>query len=277
MNTITEIKNYILFLKEKCNLEITLHTYENEHFISSCELIAFNIHGNPHCIYIKTFPNAFRHCVKRQSKIKDKCKNGSFCGTCYAGVFEYVYPIYDGVSQVGFICVSGYRNDNCNSYIERASKVYSIPIKNLRKTSLSLKNNIPDKAYVDTLITPLLRMLELAYSKSSYNISNADYVDIVIKYINRHYAENITLNRICTELSCSRSSISHNFKKVTGKGFREYLNSVRLESAKSLLQHTKLSIIEISYAVGFNDSNYFSYIFKSHTGMSPGMYRKKNM
>lgn len=277
MNTITEIKNYILFLKEKCKLEITLHTYENEHFISSCELIAFNIHGNPHCIYIKTFPNAFRHCVKRQSKIKDKCKSGSFCGTCYAGVFEYVYPIYDGISQVGFICVSGYRNDNCNSYIERASKEYSIPIKSLRKTSLNLKSNIPDKDYIDTLITPLLRMLELAYTKSNCNISNVNYVDRVIKYINRHYAENITLQHICTELSCSRSSISHNFKKITGKGFREYLNSVRLESAKSLLQHTKLSIIEISYAVGFNDSNYFSYIFKSHTGMSPCAYRKKNM
>ena len=276
MDNITEIKNYILFLKEKCNLEITLHTYENEHLISSCELIAFNIHGNPHCIYVKTFQNAHRHCIKRQSKIKDKCKNGSFCGTCYAGVFEYIYPICDGVSQVGFICVSGYRNNNCNSYIERVSKDYSIPIKNLRKTSLSLKDSIPDKEYVDTLIAPLIRMLELAYNKSNCNMTNASYIDNVIKYINRHYAENLTLSHICSTLSCSRSSISHNFKKRTGKGFSEYLNSVRLESAKSLLLHTKLSITEISYAVGFNDSNYFSYIFKSHTGMSPCLYRKKN-
>jgi len=276
MDNITEIKNYILFLKEKCNLEITLHTYENEHLISSCELIAFNIHGNPHCIYIKTFPGAYKHCVKRQSKIKDKCKNGSFCGTCYAGVFEYVYPICDGVSQVGFICVSGYRNNNFNSYIEKASKDYSIPIKNLRKTVLSLKDNIPDKDYVDTLITPLIRMLELAYNKSNCNMTKANYTDSVIKYVNRHYAENLTLSRICAALSCSRSTISHVFKKTTGKGFREYLTSVRLESAKSLLLHTKLSITEISYAVGFNDSNYFSYIFKSHTGMSPCLYRKKN-
>ncbi len=276
MDNITEIKNYILFLKEKCSLEITLHTYENEHLISSCELIAFNIHGNPHCIYVKTFPNAHKHCVERQSKIKDKCKNGPFCGTCYAGVFEYVYPICDGVSQVGFICVSGYRNNNCNSYIEKASKDYSIPIKNLRKTSLSLKDNIPDKDYVDTLITPLIRMLELAYNKSNCSITNVSCIDKVIKYVNRHYAENLTLSRICATFSCSRSSISHNFKKITGKGFSEYLNSVRLESAKSLLLHTKLSITEISYAVGFNDSNYFSCIFKSHTGMSPCLYRKKN-
>ena len=137
MDNITEIKNYILFLKEKCSLEITLHTYENEHLISSCELIAFNIHGNPHCIYVKTFPNAHKHCVERQSKIKDKCKNGPFCGTCYAGVFEYVYPICDGVSQVGFICVSGYRNNNCNSYKLLLDRLILTESTNRSKSSLS--------------------------------------------------------------------------------------------------------------------------------------------
>ena len=91
-NIINEIKNYILFLKKDCKLEITLHPYENEHLISNSELISFNIHENPHCIYIKTFPDAYRHCICRQDKIMYKCKTGSFCGTCYAGVREFVYP-----------------------------------------------------------------------------------------------------------------------------------------------------------------------------------------
>jgi len=65
---ISEIKNYILFLKKDCNLEITLHPYGNEHLISNSELILFNIHENPHCIYVKTFPKAFTHCIERQKK-----------------------------------------------------------------------------------------------------------------------------------------------------------------------------------------------------------------
>ena len=76
MDNIQEIKNYIVFLKENCKLEITLHTFEEEQLISLSELIAFNIHENSHCVYIKTFPDAHEHCICRQEKIKRKCKNG---------------------------------------------------------------------------------------------------------------------------------------------------------------------------------------------------------
>lgn len=276
MDFINEIKSYILFLKGKCNLEITLHPIGSEQLISNSELIAFNIHENPHCIYIKTFPSAHEHCVSRQGKIKEKCRNGSFCGSCYAGVFEYVYPIYDGVSQTGFVSVSGYRGNNYSEYIDKVSADYEIPIDNLRKTAQCLNDNLPEKEYIDTIIAPLIRMLELAYIKSNLNKTKNAGIDNVLRYINRHYAEDITLESVCDALSYSRSSISHTFKQVTGRSFREYLTEIRLRSAKSLLSHSKLSVTEISYAVGFSDSNYFSNVFKAQTGMPPTEYRKRH-
>jgi len=272
-NIVNEIKNYILFLKKDCNLEITLHPCENENLISNSDLISFNIHENPHCVYVKTFPDAFRHCVSRQKKVMEKCKAGSFSGTCYAGVKEYVYPIYDTDSLVGFISVSGYRNPLYSSYIDRCSEKFDIPRKNLENTILSLKDEMPDKTYVDTLITPLERMLELNYIKSPDIKRHAGIIDEVIKYVNRHYQENITLEEICKIFSRSRSSISHTFKKETGKSFREYLIQVRLNSAKALLLHSKLSVSEIAFSVGFKDSNYFSNIFKKHIGQSPRKYK----
>ena len=72
-NFIAEIKNYILFLKKQCQLEITLHPNGNEQLISESELIYFNIHENSHCIYVKTFPKAHEHCINRQYKINEKC------------------------------------------------------------------------------------------------------------------------------------------------------------------------------------------------------------
>ncbi len=273
-NIINEIKNYILFLKKDCNLEITLHPCENENLISNSELISFNIHENTYCVYVKTFSNAFEHCIRRQKKVMDKCKSGSFCGTCYAGVKEYVYPICDSNALVGFISVSGYRDPDCNSYIDKCSDRFDIPKKNLQNTILSLENEMPDKSYVDTLISPLTRMLELAYTKS-FDIKRPDnIIDEIIKYINRHYQENITLDRICKIFSKSRSSVSHTFKKETGQSFREYLVTVRLRSAKSLLLYSDLSVTEIAFSVGFNDSNYFSNTFKKYIGQSPGKYRK---
>ena len=134
-----------------------------------------------------------------------------------------------------------------------------------------------DKIYVDILINPLIRMLELAYIKLSDIKCSANIIDDVIKYTNRHYQENITLNQICTIFSKSRSCISHTFKKETGQSFREYLISVRLRSAKSLLLYSNLSISEIAYSVGFNDSNYFSNTFKKYVGLSPSKYKNAHL
>ena len=276
-NSIVEIKNYILFLKKTCNLEITLHPYENENLISNSELMLFNIHENPYCIYVKTFSKAFEHCIKRQKRVIDKCKSGSFCGTCYAGVQEYVYPIYNSNLLVGFISVSGYRNPSYNSYIDKCSERFDIPAKILRKTILSLKSDIPDKSYIDTLVIPLVSMLELAYTKLSDIKQPDNLISEIIKYVNRHYQENITLEQISKVFARSRSSISHTFKGETGQTFREYLISVRLRSAKSLLLYSNLSVTEIAFSVGFNDSNYFSNVFKKYMGISPIKYRNAHL
>ena len=277
MDDIVEIKNYILFLKKECNLDITLHPYGDEQLITSSELIVFNIHENAQCVYVKSFPSAQNHCIMRQKKVFDKCKTGSFCGTCFAGVFEYVYPIFNGISVTGFICVSGYRNADYTSYVKRCSEKFYIPIKTLMQTSLCLKEKVPEKVFVDTVVAPLLKMLELAYSKSVYKKTRDALIDRVIRYINRNYTKNITLDEICENFLCSRSHISHSFKQSTGQSFRKYLTSLRLKTAKSLLTHSNLGITEIAFSVGFNDSNYFSNVFKSIVGMSPRMYRNQNV
>ena len=115
------------------------------------------------------------------------------------------------------------------------------------------------------------------YIKSPDIKRHASIIDEVIKYVNRHYQENITLEEICKIFSRSRSSISHTFKKETGKSFREYLIQVRLNSAKALLLHSKLSVSEIAFSVGFKDSNYFSNIFKKHIGQSPRKYKNAHL
>ena len=58
MDDIIAIKNYILFLKKECNLDITLHPWGDEQLITLSELILFNIHENAQCaaeIFIMPF------------------------------------------------------------------------------------------------------------------------------------------------------------------------------------------------------------------------------
>lgn len=276
MYDVKDIKNYILYLKRECGLYITLHPHVDESLITMSELINFNIHEHPYCIYIKTFDNAYRHCIERQKKVREKCREGSFCGKCFAGVWEFVYPIKRNDQLLGFISVSGYQTENAKSFIVETSRTYHIPQTNLEETYSFLKKEIPDKKWVDTLVMPLCNMLELAYIKNDVDaLDENNVINCVLRYMKRYYPQNITLEMICEHFGCSRSYLSHNFKKNIGQSFRECLTDLRLNNAESLLKYSELSITEIAYSVGFSESAYFSNVFKKKYGISPMTYRKK--
>ena len=276
MYNVENIKNYILFLKRECGLYITLHPHGNESVITSSELITFNIHDNPYCVFVKSFDGVWQHCIERQCKVREKCKDGSFCGSCFAGVWEFVYPIKRCDELLGFISVSGYKSDKAESYIARVAKKYNIPREKLAVAYSSLKCDTPTKKWVDTLILPLCNMLELAYMKSEVNaIADNDPIEEVLKYIKRNHTQKIALEDVCKHFGYSRSYMSNVFKKRVGQSFREYLTELRLKDAESLLKYSNLTITEIALSVGFSDSTYFSNVFKTKVGISPSAYRKK--
>ena len=277
MYDVKHIKSYIIYLKERCGLSVTLHPRGSEKLIIPSELMTFNIHDNSYCIYVKTCPRAQAHCIERQSKIRKRCEDGSFSGTCYAGVFEYVYPIVGGGDIRGFISVSGYKTDGWESYVSRTSECFGISKADLAEAYSSLKDERPPKEEIDILINPLLDMLELAYLKIENDAEcEEDLIDRVIRYVKKNHTRNITVADVSSEFSCSRSSISHAFKKRTGKSFREYLTDIRIEDAKTLLAYSAVSVTEIAYSVGFSDSNYFSSVFGERVGVSPMAFRKSS-
>ena len=263
-------------MKRECGLYVTLHPYGNESVITSSELVTFNIHDNPYCVFVKSIDGMWQHCVEKQRRVHEKCKGGSFCGSCFAGVREFVYPIRHGDEYLGFISVSGYRSNHAESYMARTANKYHIPQESLAAAYSALQCDIPKKEWVDTRLWPLCNMLELAYIKAEKGvIAENDPIENVLKYMKRNHAQKITLEDICKHFGYSRSYVSHTFKKRVGKGFREYLTELRLEGAKTLLKYSHLTVTEIALSVGFGDSTYFSNVFKAKVGISPSAYRKK--
>lgn len=269
------IKKYILYLKKECNLLISLHVSDFDKIVLSDDLMQFNIHDNSYCAYIKSSVKAQSCCVQKQRRIIEKCSTGAFCGVCHAGVKEFIYPINNNSVTVGFISVSGYKSDKASIYIDAVSKKYKLPKENLISAYGTLKDDIPAKTFIDTLITPLCCMLELAYHRQTDPQANTEsFCGALVEYIKQNHTQNITSEDICRHFSCSRSTISHKFNRHMGMSIKSYINILRIEDAKYLLKYSDLNITEIAFLVGFRDSNYFTGIFKKKVGLSPTAYRK---
>lgn len=103
---------------------------------------------------------------------------------------------------------------------------------------------------------------------------SAKPIRIVLKYIEEHYQDQISLEDMAELVSLNPAYLSNIFKKETGENFVYYLNSFRIEKAKEMLKNTQLTINEVAYAVGFMDGRYFSKSFKKHVGITPKDYRR---
>lgn len=103
----------------------------------------------------------------------------------------------------------------------------------------------------------------------------AKMVEQALRQINERYSDPaLSVESMCESLHISASYFSSLFKRETGKSFVQYLIDLRLEKAIELLKTTDLRTYEIAEAVGYNEPNYFSYVFKKKYGAPPSQFRK---
>ncbi len=94
-------------------------------------------------------------------------------------------------------------------------------------------------------------------------------------YIREHSEQKFSLSEIAGALFVNSNYLARVFKHETGHTLLWHHNAVRCESAMKMLLETKLSVAEISSAVGYISPAHFSHQFKKITGLSPSEWRKK--
>ncbi|GBF77118.1 hypothetical protein PA598K_05644 [Paenibacillus sp. 598K] len=105
--------------------------------------------------------------------------------------------------------------------------------------------------------------------------SRPDPLSEAVRYIQRHYAEPITVETLTGVCGCSASYLSRLFRQQLGFGPIDYLIDVRIHKAKQQLLRSEARLHEIAASVGYADAYYFSRLFKKHTGCSPMQYRSE--
>ncbi|QEE51172.1 helix-turn-helix domain-containing protein [Flavobacterium alkalisoli] len=102
-----------------------------------------------------------------------------------------------------------------------------------------------------------------------------DIIEKAQVYIEENFQEKISMEELSQKLAVGRRNFDRRFIKATGNTPVEYLQRVKIESAKKAFETTRKNINEVMFEVGYADEKAFREIFKKITGMSPLEYKKK--
>lgn len=99
----------------------------------------------------------------------------------------------------------------------------------------------------------------------------------LISYIKNHIQEKLTLEELSGLVHLHPQYISRLFKQEMNMTITEYITVERIEKSKKMLVETQNTMMEISIACGFSDSNYFTRVFRMREGIPPSQYRKNEL
>jgi two-component system, response regulator YesN len=140
------------------------------------------------------------------------------------------------------------------------------------RTIQRIQDAVDQEELADILNQALERFSRLAFSFRE--VKHAVALRRAEKFIRENFMGRPTLPEAAAAAGLSPAYFSSVFKEELGESFSEYLNRLRVELAAELLVSSDMSLIEVAGSCGFDDQSWFTKVFKLHTGMSPGRYRK---
>lgn len=282
---LTEITAYFEYLTRQHGDYVAFHNVRIPLEGYMAQLAPYNINRNPYCLYVKSRQEVWNTCIARQGRVVDCCAGGPFCGTCYAGMGEFVFPVFGADSAVlCFLSVSGFCIDAQSAMCKMrhfAGKYDLEPEKLQRVYQESVRTDVPQMEELRARIAPLCNMFALLHRELSQlppkaleSQRQSSLLSHAIVYLQKNYTLPLRTEDVAAYCHCSVSTLSHLFKKETEKSIPAYLRNLRIQNAKQLLRGTGLSISQIADALGICNANYFCQIFKEDTGVTPSDYRR---
>ena len=169
--------------------------------------------------------------------------------------------------HISFTCISFNHYDNTKMYLLLGP--YAI---NGKCNNSNVINTLTEDE-LQNIIKLYSYIIDNHICNNKANIINSPFVNHAIKYIEKNYAQEISIDSICKELNVNKCYFCSIFKKEMGSTFINYLNNYKIEKSKELLKNSNLSLLDVSLAVGYNNQSYFSTVFKKITSKTPLEFR----
>lgn len=132
--------------------------------------------------------------------------------------------------------------------------------------------------YILSLFKDILLLVDRQQHEQKKATGNVqEQIERAAAYFNENYNTKISIDDYAESLHISTNWFIHNFKQYAGMSPAQYILSLRMVNAQSLLERTTYNIKEISEIVGYENPLYFSRVFKKEIGKSPAQYRKERV
>lgn len=127
-----------------------------------------------------------------------------------------------------------------------------------------------------SLLVDMPRRHQSGYAMLPVSRPHADErIRAVERHIEDNYADNLSVEALAALAHMSARNFIRRFKAATGRLPGNYVQTVRMSAAKTMLEVGSRSVQEIGEAVGYVDAAFFRSLFKRHTGMTPIEYRNR--
>lgn len=114
-----------------------------------------------------------------------------------------------------------------------------------------------------TPFTPLLKQTN----------HNDNEIQTIQNWLRSHSGDSISIDGLSDQFNMSARNLNRRFKEATGLPPIRYLQILRIEEAKLLLEKNQFNVDEVAFQVGYEDTNFLRTVFKRHTGLSPKAYQ----
>ena len=240
------------------------------------EIAAYPPEKRSFCKMIHKNPDEYEKCI---SCDKEACKKAldaraTHIYTCRYGFTEAVSPLYNFGTLTGFLMMGQIFETDSDGNALHHEKI------NIMKLGQDFVKSVEEIPSVDTdMVKSYVKIMTIC--AQYLTLSNAipsnkpTIAETAKKFIYDNYRNKITINDICSEIGCSKSTLITSFKKQYGTTVNNYITEVRLTEAANMLSVSEKPIGEIAAVTGFSDQSYFSKVFSAKFGVTPSEYKTK--
>ncbi|MDC7244821.1 MAG: PocR ligand-binding domain-containing protein [Sphaerochaetaceae bacterium] len=230
-----------------------------------------------YCRSVRMCPGGAAACSAedREGRILAYTRKKLVTYTCHGGMTEVVKPLIRHENLLGYAMIGQIRTEELPPVLW-SSQWNATHDEKLEEIFVS--RPMVGKRELMQIIEMFSYLMDLLISNNMIEQTDSNVSTKLSAYIQQHIDEMLPLSSACAAMNLSQSRLSHVVKEHYGISYTSLVRQLKMEQARFLLTHyPDMSVTEVASAVGFQDSQYFSKVFRKECAVSPSEYRKQQI